>query len=92
MEATMRDNFSLAVTGEIMIEYFDDFSRVKLSVTIEIADHFLFLRVHADHGLTIFQIRRFDFHDVFKLRVAIRMLLERLLFLRLTAYKIMFLQ
>ena len=80
----MRNDLALCVAGEIMIEYFDHFLRVQLSLPIEITQQLLLLGVNADHGLPPLQIVQFQFADTFELRVAIRILLERFLFLGLT--------
>jgi len=75
-----------------MVQYLNDFSRIKFSLAIEVAYHFFLLRIHADHRLLPCEILRLEFGDVFKLRVAVWMLLERFLFLSLPSDKLVLLQ
>jgi hypothetical protein len=72
----MRNHFAFGVAGKIMIEHFDGFPRIQLSMPIEIAQQLLFLGVDANHRLPHFQILRFQFADALELRVAIRILFE----------------
>ncbi len=52
----MRNHFALALTGEVMIEHFNGFLRVQLSLPVEIPQQLLFLGVDADDRLPHFQI------------------------------------
>lgn len=45
---TMRNDLAFCVAGEVMIEHFDCFLRVKLSLAIEVTQQLLFLGVDAD--------------------------------------------
>lgn len=88
----MRYDFAFAIAGKVMIQHGQGLSGVKRAVPVKIAEHLFLLGVHGEYGLTSRQVRGLERCDVFKLRVALRVLLERRLLLRLTANKAMLLQ
>ena len=49
----MRNDFSLAVAGKVMIQNFNSFLGIELASSVEVADHFFFLGIHADHRLAL---------------------------------------
>src|ERR1700752_1713081 len=79
----MRNNLAFAVARKIVVEDFKLFARVELAVAIEVTQQLLFLRIDADDRLAVFEIFRLELPDTLKLRVALRMGFERLLFLGL---------
>jgi hypothetical protein len=44
----MRDDFAVAIAGKVVIQHHDRFARIEFSMTIEVAQQFLFLRVDAN--------------------------------------------
>ena len=75
-----------------MIQHLNGFFGVKFAVTVKIANQLFFLGIHGNYGLTCSEIPALELSDVFKLRIAFRMLFERFLFLRLTTDKAMLFQ
>lgn len=76
----MRDDFSVAVAGKVMVQNGDGLARVELAIPVEVTQQLLFPRVDADDRRPRCQILLLECGNALELRIAIRMLLERLLF------------
>ena len=80
----MGDHRARSRAAEVVIVGLDGFLGVDLAVTVEIAEQFLLLRIHADDGQAGLQILLLETGDVLELGVAVRiagahrLLLQRL--------------
>ena len=63
-----------------MIQHFNGFSRIDLTLAIQVTDQFLFLGVHADHRIAFGLIVCFQLGNAFKLRISVYVVAGRLFF------------
>ena len=72
----VRDDFSVTVAGEIVIEHFDGLACVKLAIPVEVAQQLLFLRVDADDRRASGQVLLLEFSNPLELRIPMGVLFE----------------
>jgi len=88
----MRHDFAFAIAGEIVIPHGQRLPCVEFAVAVKIAEHLFLLGIHGEHRLSGGEVRGLQCRDVFKLGIALGMLFERFLLLRLPTNKAVLLQ
>jgi hypothetical protein len=68
---TMGNHRSRSCAAEVVVVGLDGFLGVDLAVTVEIAEQFLLLRIHADDGQASLQILLLEAVDLLELGVAV---------------------
>lgn len=74
----MRNHFAYTGTGEIMVQRIHRNLRIGLAFTGKISEQLFLLGVHADDRVTGILVRRLELGNIFKLRVPVRMVAQRL--------------
>jgi len=74
----MRNHFAFAGTGKIMVQCIHLGLRIGVTFAGKISDQLFLLGVHADDRITCILIRRFEFGNILKLRIPVRMIAQRL--------------